>query len=163
MYTTLLQLTNCQTILRARIKFYGSLTKRIESQNHQSMYNCSFPTFFSMWSPKLPTATWPQGVLGLLLFFFLRINWKTLQKPSTSWSPPGRSQALQMLMPPCCCFQSHVLMKAADQGRKRDHKARLVDLVFSHMKGRTLCQVSPAHQATWTCESTVCWEAKLLK
>lgn len=161
MYTTLLQRTNCQTILRARIKFYGSLTKRIESQNHQSMYNCSFPTFFSMWSLKLPTAAWPQGVLGLLLFFFkdqLEDPSKTIHqlKPTREKSTSPDANATLLLFPIACANESC-------RPRKGDHKARLVYLVFSHMKGRELCQVSPAHQATWTCKSTVCWEAKLLK
>ena len=112
MYTTLLQLTNCQTILRARIKFYGSLTKRIESQNHQSMYNCSFPTFFSMWSPKLPTATWPQGVLGLLLFFFFKDQLedpsKTIHqlKPTREKSSSPDANATLLLFPIACANES---------------------------------------------------------
>ena len=150
MYTTLLQLTNCQTVLRA-----AAAAKRTESQNHQSMYDCSFPTF-SFYVVSEPSychvATRSSGTITFVFFFFWRINWKTLQKPSTSWSPPGRSQPLQML--------TLFLFPIARRG---DHKARLGCLVFFHMKGRKLCQVSPAHRATWTCESTVCWEAKLLK
>lgn len=68
MYTTLLQLTNCQTILRA-----AAAAKRTESQNHQSMYDCSFPTF-SFYVVSEPSychvATRSSGTITFVFFFF---------------------------------------------------------------------------------------------
>lgn len=70
MYTTLLQLTNCQTILRA-----AAAAKRTESQNHQSMYDCSFPTF-SFYVVSEPSychvATRSSGTITFVFFFFLK-------------------------------------------------------------------------------------------
>lgn len=116
----------------ARIKFYGWLTERIESQNHQCTYNHSFPTLFSTWSLYLLFAS-PQEVLGLFFFFKVRITlqrstWKTPLKhhPPAEARPPGRIQPLQVLGSHCCCFQSHVLMNVANRGKRNTKRGTFV-------------------------------------